>query len=361
MFKHLHELDPQKSSSAVMSCEEGSASAARFSIRDVNDVYSECTDRITAFLQTYAEMIGSIKKLHTDTLNASPWHRLASLRLDALMSNAELGRSLPIPVDNIVDLLKQEISDIEAQMRKDDTVTKECGCDKLLEFIDTLQSKRVTIAGQFIGERIVSLVNDGNRVLTYGYNSVIARGLIGARQEEGKDFEVTVIDAPPRYTGRRMLHSLQSAGIPCSYCLIGAASRVVKEADTILLGAHAYMANGAMVGPVGTAMVAVIANDRHKPILAVCETIKFCNQVQIDSVAHNELYPAGQMVSPASPLHGVENGPKVLNIAYDVTSADDIAGVITELGLFAPSAVPAVMREYSKDSRDIVEERIVSE
>ena len=57
----------------------------------------------------------------------------------------------------------------------------------------------------------------------------------------------------------------------------------------MFLGAHAILANGAVMSRVGTAQVALIANAFNVPVLVACETHKSCERVQTDSIVFNEI------------------------------------------------------------------------
>lgn len=55
------------------------------------------------------------------------------------------------------------------------------------------------------------------------------------------------------------------------------------------MGAHALLNNGAVYSRVGTAMVAMAASDKQIPVMICCETYKFVNRTQVDSLVLNEL------------------------------------------------------------------------
>lgn len=67
----------------------------------------------------------------------------------------------------------------------------------------------------------------------------------------------------------------------------------------VFLGAATLLVNGHLMSRAGTAMVAMVANAYNVPVIACCETYKFCERVQIDSICFNELGdPEG--ISPSS-------------------------------------------------------------
>lgn len=86
-----------------------------------------------------------------------------------------------------------------------------------------------------------------------------------------------------------MLTKLLKAGISCSYILINGISFVMPRVTKILLGAHALLTNGYVMSRIGTAQVALIAQEYNKPVLVCCETYKFSERVQTDSYVYNEI------------------------------------------------------------------------
>ena len=57
----------------------------------------------------------------------------------------------------------------------------------------------------------------------------------------------------------------------------------------MLLTADGLLANGYVLSEVGTAMLALIARKNNKPVIVCCETYKFSERVQTDSIQFNEL------------------------------------------------------------------------
>lgn len=86
-----------------------------------------------------------------------------------------------------------------------------------------------------------------------------------------------------------MLRKLVNAGISCTYVLINAVSYIMGKATKVLLGAHSLLANGCVMSRTGTAQIALIAKAYSKPVLVCCETYKFCERVQTDSIVQNEI------------------------------------------------------------------------
>lgn len=64
----------------------------------------------------------------------------------------------------------------------------------------------------------------------------------------------------------------------------------------VFLGAAAVMSNGTVMGRAGTACVAMVAHAHSKPVMICCESFKFHERVQLDSITHNELGDPDKLV-----------------------------------------------------------------
>lgn len=204
------------------------------------------------------------------------------------------------------------------------------------------------------------------------YRSSVVEQVILRASQAGKKFTVCVIDSGPLFEGkpiyhcsdldesvtffqgRRLLDSLKERGITCSYSHLSALGTVIANANLVLLGAHSLYANGALYSRAGTALVATMASQRSIPVLACCETYKFSNDVPFDGFTKNELGNVCSFVfpvlwvwltCPVAVAHSPELRPclQTLNPLYDLTPANMITAVITEIGLIPPSSVPTVL------------------
>ncbi len=63
-------------------------------------------------------------------------------------------------------------------------------------------------AQDLIAQHAVTKIVDGDVLLTYTSSHVVERVLIKAKQE-GKQFEVIVVDSHPQYEGKRLLQRLK--------------------------------------------------------------------------------------------------------------------------------------------------------
>jgi translation initiation factor eIF-2B subunit delta len=71
--------------------------------------------------------------------------------------------------------------------------------------------------------------------------------------------------------------------------LISSLAYVMRDVDLVFVGAYGMLANGTVLARAGTALVGMTAKHFHVPLLVCCETYKFHERVQLDSVCFNEL------------------------------------------------------------------------
>ena len=55
------------------------------------------------------------------------------------------------------------------------------------------------------------------------------------------------------------------------------------------MGASGAMSNGTILARAGSASVAMVADAMQRPVIMCCETLKFVDRVQLDSITYNEL------------------------------------------------------------------------
>lgn len=85
--------------------------------------------------------------------------------------------------------------------------------------------------------------------------------------------------------------------------------------------------------------LACVCNSYKIPFHVFCESFKFSENCQIDSLSMNEL---------TEDAFAASGNYKQLSLMYDVTQSHHINMVVTEIGLIPPTSVKAVIREFLK-------------
>lgn len=121
------------------------------------------------------------------------------------------------------------------------------------------------------------------------------------------------------------------------------------------------LSNGAVFSRAGTAMVAMMAQERSIPFVVCCETYKYSEGIHLDSFTKNELgeyklrrFSASSIAHimiaplsvsiPAASNEEVQSEPnlQILNPLYDLTPPTNITAVVTEVGVIPPSSVSSL-------------------
>lgn len=292
-------------------------------------------------------------------------------------------RPLSISQGNAIRALKLAISSI------DPSVPEATAKSSLCDFIDSFICEKITVADQVIAGSAAHKIQDGDVIVTFAGSSIVKQTLLNAHKQ-GKRFRVSIIDSRPLFEGKNLARALANAGLDVQYSLINGVSHAIKDATKVFLGAHAMTSNGRLYSRVGTALVAMSAKERaggvEVPVIVCCETVKFTDRVALDSIVVNEIADADELVStqPPQQVTGLPDPPapqpepkkggkpvanptpepnaalknatsplkdwkdtrnlQLLNIMYDVTPAEYVDMVVTEMGSLPPSAVPIVHR-----------------
>ena len=239
--------------------------------------------------------------------------------------------------------MKIEISKISIDEDEDRAKANLC------EWIDSFAAERILVADQVITNHAEQRIVNGDVILTFATSSVVQKVLEQAHHK-GRQFRVIVIDSRPMLEGVSLARALVQLGIEVQYSLLSGLSHVIPRATKVLLGAHAMTNNGRLMSRIGTSLVAMIAYAEKLPILVLCETIKLTERVALDSVAMNELAPEDELVqdssSPLSKWRSKEN-LQLLNPLYDITPAEYIDLVISEVRTVRPSSIPTLQLDIT--------------
>lgn len=267
-------------------------------------------------------------------------------------------RPLAISMGHAIRHLKLKISTLPP-----DTTDSEAR-DFMIAVIDNYLRNRIELSDQLIAQHgCTKILDEGDVVLTFAYSSVVGKTLIRAHCEAKKRFRVIVVDSRPFLEGRKMLEKLIEVGIDCTYLHLNSVGHVMKEVTKVFLGAHGLFSNGALLSRVGTATIALLAKNANKPVIVCCETLKFSDHLQMDSIVYNEIGDPDTLITSSMRHSTNPNGRvlenwrslsnlKLLNVLYDVTPPEFISLVISEVGLIPVTSIPVVLREYNSSGNN---------
>lgn len=346
LFSHLHQYEKDISLTKDISFSSGNIHPAiiKLGLQYAEGVITGSNARCIALLCALKEVINDYVTPPSKELS-----RDLETKIKPCISFLSQCRHLSVSMGNAIKYLKQQITQTPPGMPENEAKSM------LIENIDDFINERIILAGRQISILARTKIQNGDKILIYGFSSLVVQILKDAKENK-KEFEIVVVDCRPDFPGRESIKRLAEADIKCSYVLINAVSYIMKEVTTVLLGAHALLANGNVMSRSGCSMVAMVAKANNVPVLACCETYKFCERVQTDSFVFNELGDPDALVHLKQPnqediLSGwreMEN-LHLLNLVYDVTPSDLVDMAVTELGMIPCTSVPVVLRVKSTE------------
>jgi translation initiation factor 2B subunit (eIF-2B alpha/beta/delta family) len=156
----------------------------------------------------------------------------------------------------------------------------------------------------------------------------------------GKRFEVLVTESRPNNDGLSTAATLAQDGVPVRVSVDACLGELVPQADVMIVGAEAIMADGSAICKVGTYPSALVARAHGVPVYVIVDTLKF----NITSVLGLPLWmaslPRGDVLPPEASGRAL-----VVGHLFDRTPPELIQGIVTERGILSPAACAAVMAE----------------
>jgi len=351
LFSHLpqYEHSTQKGSMTKLTIGLNSTSEIHPAILQLGLKYAEGT--ITGANARAVALLTAFKRVILDHVPPPDYQGLVfkDLDLKPLFQFLVDCRPLSMSMGSAINYLKLVISQTQTQTQ----ITLEEAKNQITTKIDSFIQDRVVAADDIIVAHGVSKINDGDVIMTHGRSHVVEL-IFKKAHEEGKKFKVIVVDSRPKSEASDLLKRLVKSGVRCTYIMINAISYIMKEVTKVFVGASSMMANGYLISRCGTASVAMMARNYHIPFIVCCETYKFTERVQLESISYNELGdPEDLRVRESDMIKDVLKewreipSLRLLNLVYDLTPSEFIMMVITEVGMVPPSSVPVILREYS--------------
>lgn len=185
---------------------------------------------------------------------------------------------------------------------------------------------------------------NAGRLATTGIGTAL--GVVYGKAREGHDVQVYVSETRPLLQGARLtVWELASAGIPVtlmpdsSACGLLASGRV----DAVVVGADRIAANGDVANKVGTFSHAVAADRVGVPFYVAAPTSTI--DIAMATGAEIDIETRSEDEVQASDLRAAHPGPvDVWNPAFDVTPADLVTGIITEVGVLRADFQESIAR-----------------
>ena len=177
-----------------------------------------------------------------------------------------------------------------------------------------------------------------------------ALGIIRTAHEHGRKVFVYVDETRPRLQGARLTSwELTQLGISHAIIVDGASGFVMKRkhVDLCVVGCDRVAANGDTANKIGTYNLALAAKAHAVPFYVAAPTSTIDLSISDGDEIPIEERSALEVVQIGSE-HIAPQGASVFNPAFDVTPAEYITGIITEVGIAHPPYIESLPRLVSQ-------------
>ena len=208
-----------------------------------------------------------------------------------------------------------------------------------------------------LGSHGAALLSDGARVLTHCNAGALATaghgtalGVIRSAVETGKRISVVVDETRPFLQGARLTSwELQQESIPVTLITDSMSGHLMKqrEVDAVIVGADRIASNGDFANKIGTYMVAVLAHRHAIPFYVAAPLSTIDRKLPSGDQIPIEERPAAE-VRGFSDFQWVPDSIKVRNPAFDVTPAELVTALITEIGVVRAPDTAGIAALFSR-------------
>ncbi|XP_061990122.1 uncharacterized protein LOC133708663 isoform X4 [Rosa rugosa] len=95
------------------------------------------------------------------------------------------------------------------------------------------------------------------------------------QRRKKRSFRVFVAEGAPRYQGHLLAKELAGRGLQTALITDSAIFAMISQVIMVIVGAHAVMANGGVIAPVGLNMVALAAQRHAVPFVVLAGSYKW--------------------------------------------------------------------------------------
>lgn len=211
----------------------------------------------------------------------------------------------------------------------------------------------ITTCHEQISEQAVELIHQNEVILTLGRSQTVLEFLCAAKEKK-RSFRVFVAEGAPRYQGHQLAKEFVARGLQTTVITDSAVFAMISRVNMVIVGAHAVMANGGVMAPVGMNMVALAAQRHAVPFVVLAGIHKLC-----PLYPHNPEILLNELRSPSELLDfgefsdcldfGTSAGSPLLHVVnptFDYVPPNLVSLFVTDTGGHNPSYMYRLIADY---------------
>eukprot|EP01023_Acetabularia_acetabulum_P053736 TRINITY_DN6023_c0_g1_i13.p1 TRINITY_DN6023_c0_g1~~TRINITY_DN6023_c0_g1_i13.p1 ORF type:complete len:406 (-),score=64.84 TRINITY_DN6023_c0_g1_i13:86-1303(-) len=226
-----------------------------------------------------------------------------------------------------------------------------------------------------ICQQAVDHIHANEVVLTLGSSNTTYEFLVEAHKK--RRFAVVVAEASPVCSGHAQAKRLASAGIQTTVITDAAVYGIMARVNKVLVGAHAVLANGGIIGAIGTHLLALSAKQHAVPFVVLVGLQKLSPLFPHDPhLMFNDFKPTANVVDydveaelfdhacNSNSESEMENDQMYINIpnpGHDYVPPNLISLMVTDGGGFTPQYVYRLLAEYYSREDYILSQQLLDQ
>ncbi|KAG7016634.1 Translation initiation factor eIF-2B subunit beta, partial [Cucurbita argyrosperma subsp. argyrosperma] len=215
-----------------------------------------------------------------------------------------------------------------------------------------------------IAEQAVEHIHQNEVILTLGSSRTVLEFFCAAKEKK-RSFRVFVAEGAPRYQGHLLAKELVTRGLQTTLITDSAVFAMISRVNMVIVGAHAVMANGGVMAPVGLNMVALAAKRHAVPFVILAGSHKLCPLYPHNpEVLLNELRSPSELLDFGEFSDCMDFGSKtgspllhVVNPTFDYVPPSLVSLFITDTGGHNSSYMYRLIADYYSADDLVIKKR----
>jgi len=201
-----------------------------------------------------------------------------------------------------------------------------------------------------VSEQAFEHIHANEVIMTLGSSSTVKEFLIEAGSK--RKFNVIIADSAPSYRGREMAIELSKKGIETTIIPDSGIHAIMTRVNKVIVGTHAVLANGGLMAPAGTHIVALAAKFHSIPFLVCTGLYKLSPQFPSQDSFVELKNPTDILdLDEVSSYNGNVNAK---NPVRDYVPPELVSLYITNTGGYIPAYIYRLLAElYHPDDAEI--------
>lgn len=236
-------------------------------IREEMEDQDDDLSNISHVAESTPPRVGGLSRALSKQTSSSRWSR--SFSLHNLLDQEEFDEGV-VPANNGAVLgrrLSTAVEEDEAEDSESEWDRKQSILEGVNELIEELKDIDSTIAAH-----APEHIHANEVILVFGYSRTILHFL--KRAKEKRDFQVVVAEGSPKLEGGKMALELGKSGIRTTVIADASCYAMMARANKVIISAHAILADGGVMAPVGTSSLAAAARRHNVPVVILAGIYK---------------------------------------------------------------------------------------